>query len=44
METVQLKQLFSGSDYSNVMEILTNICYYEYENHIINENTLVLIT
>lgn len=28
--------------YSNLMEILTNICYYGYENHIISENILVL--
>lgn len=25
------------------MEILTNICYYEYEDHIISENIVVLI-
>lgn len=29
-------------DYSSLMEILTNICYYGYENHITSENILVL--
>ena len=34
-----MKHLYLNIKCSNLMEILTNICFYDYENHSISENS-----